>query len=370
MSEHLKLSLPPTTDFHVHLRDDALMRLVTPTIEDGGVDTVYVMPNLQPPITSVAAAISYRKRLQSLAPNVTFLMTLYLDKTITPTTIAEAAAAGIVGLKSYPAGVTTHSEGGMLDYQSYYPIFEAMQKHDLVLNLHGEVPSTPFSGFHTAGQEPATVLNAEPKFLPILHSLHADFPNLRIVLEHCTTKEAIDAVVKCGPTVAGTITAHHLWLTVDDWCGDSFNFCKPVAKTPTDRLALLKAVVDEAGHGKFFFGTDSAPHAIEAKTGMKKAAAGCFTQGWATQLVIGAIEEALKHGWLEAQAFNTETLANFLRHRGRRFYKLAEDNGPQREILLEKRHAKIPDILESSDASLRVVPFRRGEDVWSLAWKS
>jgi dihydroorotase len=130
----------------------------------------------------VAAALSYRDRLQSLAPDVTFLMTLYLNKSTTPTTIAEAAQAGIVGLKAYPAGVTTNSEAGVFDFQSYYPVFEAMQAHDLVLNLHGEVPSTPPSDFLTAGSGDAvTVLNAETMFLPTLHKLHNDFPGEQAV---------------------------------------------------------------------------------------------------------------------------------------------------------------------------------------------
>lgn len=120
----------------------------------------------------------------------------------------------------------------MLDYQEYYPVFEAMQAHDLVLNLHGEVPSTPSTAFVAADNaDTVTVLNAEAMFLPTLHKLHTAFPRLRIVLEHCSTREALDAVRACGPTVAATITAHHLWMTVDDfWCGDAFNFCKPVAK--------------------------------------------------------------------------------------------------------------------------------------------
>jgi dihydroorotase len=141
-------------------------------------------PNLQPPITTVAAALSYRERLQALAPHVTFLMTLYLHPSITPAHIAEAAAAGIVGVKAYPVGLTTHSEAGVVDYEAYYSVFEAMQEHDLVLNLHGEAPSTPATTFMSAdGKEAITVLNAEAAFLPTLHKIHAAFPRLRILLE-------------------------------------------------------------------------------------------------------------------------------------------------------------------------------------------
>jgi len=273
------LEFRPTADFHCHLRDGDMMELVLPTIKKGGCQSVYVMvstltpnftfrgslflkaypprqwlthhkPNLQPPITTVAAALSYRERLQALAPDVTFLMTLYLHPSITPAHIAEAAAAGIAGVKAYPMGLTTHSEAGVVDYEAYYPIFEAMQEHDLVLNLHGEAPSTPAAAFMSS--EAITVLNAEAAFLPTLHKIHAAFPRLRTVLEHCTTKEAVNAVRMCGPTVAASITAHHMWIIIDDAVSNTFNFCKPIAKNMADRVALIQAVMDRSG--KFFFG--------------------------------------------------------------------------------------------------------------------
>ena len=193
--------------------------------------------------------MAYRDRLQALAPDIKFLMTLYLHPSITPETITEAAISGIAGVKAYPAGVTTNSQAGVLDWQQFYPVFEAMQTHDLVLNLHGEVPGTASPD----DEDDVTVLTAEALFMPTLYKIHKEFPKLRIVLEHCTTRDALKAVQSCGPTVGATITAHHLWMTVDDWCGDVFNFCKPVAKTKFDRIALLKAVVD-GGNGKFFFG--------------------------------------------------------------------------------------------------------------------
>lgn len=171
---------------------------------------------------------------------------------MTPDTIAEAARASIVGLKAYPAGVTTNSQAGVLDWEQYYPVFEAMETHDLVLNLHGELPSTA-TALGNGPTDSVSVLNAEALFLPTLHRLHAEFPRLRIVLEHCSSLAALEAVRSCGPTVAATITAHHLWLTIDDVCGDVFNFCKPVAKTAVDRIALVQTIV--GGNKKFFFGT-------------------------------------------------------------------------------------------------------------------
>ena len=186
---------------------------------------------------------------------------------MTPAVVAEAAAAGIAGIKAYPRGLTTNSAAGVAAWDDYWPVFEAMQAHDLVLNLHGEAPHTPASDFaaccgDNGGSDPAgdaptegpavTVLGAEAAFLPTLRRLHAAFPRLRIVLEHATTAAALAAVRACGPTVAATVTAHHLWLTVDDWCGDAGNYCKPVAKTPADRVALVRAVVER--DGKVFFG--------------------------------------------------------------------------------------------------------------------
>jgi dihydroorotase len=177
-----------------------------------------------PPITTVEQALAYKQRLSAIEPNVTYLMSLYLHPSITPSTIAAAAAAGITSVKSYPAGVTTNSDSGVIDYAPFYPVFAAMQEHDLVLNLHGELPPS-------AGPD-ITVLNAEAAFLPTLAALHAAFPRLRIVLEHCTTAAAVEAVRACGPTVAATITAHHLYLTIDDVVGNCYNFCKPVSKLP------------------------------------------------------------------------------------------------------------------------------------------
>jgi dihydroorotase len=147
-------------------------------------------------------------------------MSLYLHPDITPETIIQAKKSGISGVKSYPAGVTTNSASGVVDYESFYPVFTEMERQDLILNIHGELPSTKES-------TDITVLNAEERFLPTLLSLHKKFPKLRIILEHCTTAAAVEAVKQCGNTVAATITAHHLFLTIDNVVADPFCFCKP-----------------------------------------------------------------------------------------------------------------------------------------------
>ncbi|KAJ1342010.1 dihydroorotase [Batrachochytrium salamandrivorans] len=177
-------------------------------------------------------------------------MTLYLNPDLTPEEVHKAAKAGIRGIKSYPRGVTTNSDSGIESYTVYYEIFRAMEEAGMVLNLHGEIPSDPSNDI--------CVLNAEERFLEHLAKLHADFPGLKIVLEHATTKAAVDMVKSLGPTVGCTITVHHLQLLVDDWAGQCHHFCKPVAKFPHDRDALREVV--RQGHPRFFLGTDSAPH--------------------------------------------------------------------------------------------------------------
>lgn len=334
------------------------MAAVTPTIRAGGVNIVYVMPNLFPPITTVEAALSYKSRLELLAPDVKFLMSLYLHPSITPSTISAAKAAGITGVKSYPAGVTTNSESGVVDYESFYPVFAAMEVEGMVLNLHGESPP----GEHI------TVLNAEETFLPTLLHLHRTFPRLRIILEHCTTAAAIEAVKSCGPTVAATITPHHMFLTIDDVVGDPLSFCKPVAKLPSDRIALIRAAV--SGNPKFFLGTDSAPHALHAKRGgagdaLGKCAAGIFTQPYATQLVLEALEEAIEKRDLDKSDVSEEVLRKFLSDNGRRFY----GEGTSKEgIRIIGAAARVMERLRFGVDQNVIVPFRRAERIYSIEW--
>ena len=281
-------------------------------------------------------------------------MSLYLHETVTPETIVEAKKRGITGVKSYPAGVTTNSASGVVDYSLFYPVFAEMERQNMILNLHGE---TPPSG-------DVTVLSAEERFLPILSQLHERFPKLRIILEHCTTAAAIEAVQKCGPTVAGTITAHHLSIIIDSWAGDPFCFCKPVAKTPADRDALLRAAV--SGNPKIFFGSDSAPHPAASKRGGDKVAAGVFTQPYTTQVVIDAFDQACQNGVLKEEDITPEIVEGFMSKFGRAFYGLEEE---QKEFIsLEKKGEKIANILQSD--KLDVVPFRRDQETWSVTWSS
>ncbi|KAK9729525.1 dihydroorotase [Basidiobolus ranarum] len=273
------ITVPAACDFHLHLRQGDLMKLVTPEVEKGGVSLAYIMPNLKPVVANTEQALAYKAELQQLAPNVTFLMTLYLSPELNPEEIRKAAKAGVKGVKSYPRGVTTNSDSGIESYTAYYPVFKAMEEEGLVLNLHGEVPSD--------AEKNICVMNAEETFLSHLKELHEAFPKLRIVLEHATTKAAVDMVKSLGDTVGCTITVHHLSLTVDDWAGQAHHFCKPVAKYPQDRAALRQVIKE--GHPRFFLGTDSAPHPKHLKE-CAQACAGVYTSSHVLPYVATILE--------------------------------------------------------------------------------
>jgi len=242
-----------------------------------------------------------------------------------------------------------------MSYEEFYPVFEEMERQDIILNIHGELPSS--------AHEDITVLSAEEAFLPTLFDIHRRFPKLRIILEHCTSAAAIKAVKACGPNVAATITAHHLFMIVDDWAGDPHCFCKPVAKLPSDRRALLQTVV--SGDPKFFFGTDSAPHPAISKRA-DKYAAGVFTQPHAVGLVIDALEQAVDLGIVNADDVTEAKLQGFLSDYGRAFYRVTDQRNER--IVLRKSDTVIADILRSEDGAVEVVPFRRGKRTWTVEW--
>ncbi|KAK2065435.1 dihydroorotase [Colletotrichum caudatum] len=351
------VELPAAFDAHVHLRDGDMCQIVAPTVRQGGVNQALIMPNLAPnPVTTVKMALEYSARIKQAMgkDEVDLLMTLYLHPDVTPETIKEAKKAGVAAVKSYPAGVTTNSSAGVVDYDAFHEVFKAMEEVDLILCLHGECPSHSGSDI--------TTLNAESKFLPTLKALHAKYPKLKIILEHCTTAEAVEAVKSCGPNVSGTITCHHLFITIDDVVGDALNFCKPVAKLPADRKALLNAVVHS--NGKFFLGTDSAPHPITSKTGPSKAAAGVFTQPYAVQYLLAALDESVARGELRDEEITQERLEGFVSGYGRKFYG-TEDVRKER-VRLTRGGAVVNQTFEG--AGIQVVPFRAGKETWSLEW--
>ncbi|KAI0221000.1 dihydroorotase [Massospora cicadina] len=327
--------IPLACDMHVHLRQGSLMQLVAPLISDGGVGTVFVMPNLQPPIKTTQEALDYKAQLEALNPKVKYLMSLYLSPELTPAEIHKAAKAGIVGVKSYPRGVTTNSDSGIESFEAYYPVFEAMEEVGMVLNLHGEIPSDHAND--------VCILNAEEKFLVHLTELHTRFPKLRMVLEHATTQAAVEKVKELGDTVACTITAHHLRL--------------PVAKYPHDREALRDVI--KQGHPRFFLGSDSAPHPKDRKESMGglPCAAGVFTTPYLLPYI--------------ATLFSTlsclHRLADFTSNNAAKFYRLETDS--EAHITLACQAQVVPDeihYLDDNGFACSVVPYKAGQ---TLDWK-
>lgn len=336
------ISIPPIDDLHVHLRQGEMMKAVAPSITQGGVTRVLVMPNLTPPISSIAQAVAYRSELIKLNPDVEYLMTLYLSPSISIEELRLAKQNHVVGIKSYPKGVTTGSDAGVEDYEVYFAIFAEMEKLGLSLHLHGEVPNT-------------CVMQAEEKFLANLTKIHSAFPGLKIVLEHVTTEAAINAVLACGLNVAASVTVHHIDLTISDVVGNNVNFCKPVAKFESDRDAI-RAIL-KSGNPKFFLGSDSAPHLLGKKSTHCGCPAGIFTQPWIAQYLADAFDRL---GCIEK-------LEAFACHNGAKFLRLPERTSRTSHLRLKKCDFTVPPtfFIQGNDS---VIPFRAGQVLkYSLA---
>ena len=242
-------------DWHLHLRDGTEMAAVLPDTARRFARAM-VMPNLKPPITTVDLARAYRDRIVAALPNgmnFTPLMTLYLTNNTTPQEIERAKASGIIhGVKLYPAGATTNSDSGVTDLRKVSTALAAMEDCDMPLLVHGEVTDAQVD-----------IFDREHEFIErLLRPLVAQYPNLRLMLEHITTRQAAEFVVSAGANIAATITAHHLLLNRNALFQGGVrphHYCLPVLKREAHRQALLKAAT--SGNPKFFLGTDSAPHA-------------------------------------------------------------------------------------------------------------
>jgi len=333
-------------DWHLHLRDGAHLAAVLPFTARQFARAV-IMPNLKPPVATVEAALRYRERiLRALPEKLAFepLMTLYLTDRTPPAEIPKAVASGcIVGAKLYPAGATTHSDAGVTAAENIYPVFEAMQSADLVLQVHGEVA------------DPAVdVFDREKVFIDrVLAPIAQKFPGLRIVFEHVTTREAVQFVQAAGPNIAATITPQHLLHNRNALFQGGIRphyYCLPVLKREQDRLALVAAATGESR--KFFLGTDSAPHARHAK----EAACGCagiFSAHAAIELYAEAFE----------QAGHLPRLAAFAAENGPDFYRLPRNAGT---ITLRRETWTVPASYEFGGEEL--IPFRATDTVgWRLA---
>ena len=333
-------------DWHLHLRDGAALRAVAPaTAQVFG--RAIVMPNLKPPVTTVAAARAYRRRIRAALPagsSFNPLMTLYLTDATSADEIARAKASGFIhAVKYYPAGATTNSQSGVTAIERTYPALAAMEAHDVVLAVHGEVTDAAID-----------VFDRERVFVDrVLATIVRDFPRLRVVLEHLTTEEAVAFVSGASDNVAGTITPQHLLYSRNALFAGGLRphlYCLPVLKRERHRRALVAAAT--SGNPKFFLGTDSAPHARDAKE-HACGCAGCYSAPVALPLYAEAFEDAGALGRLEA----------FASLYGPAFYGLAPNTD---SITLVREKWRVPDTLPFGDQT--IVPLRAGEELrWQIA---
>lgn len=323
---------------HLHLRQDEMLKQVLPyTVKQCA--RALVMPNTLPPVLTASDLNNYRKCILENVPEgseFTPLMTFKVNASIEPVEIGALKEAGAVAGKLYPEGVTTNSEDGVSDFKALYPVYEEMEKQNLILCIHGEEPGE-FS------------LDREKVFLETLLEIVRDFPALRVILEHATTKDAVDCVLSLPDNVACTLTVHHLYLTLDDIIGGMLNphvFCKPVAKLPGDREALVKAAM--SGNPKFFMGTDSAPHTVDNKE-CECGAAGVYS----APVMLPALAQIFE------ESNSLDKLEPYVSEFGARFYGLPLNEG---KLKLVKSSWKVPDIIGD------VKPFMAGQELrWALA---
>lgn len=340
-----ELTLIRPDDWHLHLRDGANMASVLPD-SARRFGRAIVMPNLKPPVTTVELAAAYRDRIvAALEPSSAFqpLMTLYLTDNTTVSEIEKAKSSGFVqAVKYYPAGATTHSENGVTDLKRVYNVLEAMEKMGLPLLLHGEVTDPDIDIFDREA------VFIERHLLPLTRN----FPGLRMVLEHITTRNAAQFVGDAGKQIAATITAHHLLLNRNAlFVGGvrPHHYCLPILKRETHRQALIQAAT--SGNPKYFLGTDSAPHPRQDK----ESACGCagiYTAHAAIELYAEIFEAADALDRLEA----------FASFHGPDFYQIPRNQG---HITLEKRSWMVPESYPCGVDTL--IPLRAGEEIsWKL----
>ena len=332
-----KITLNSPFDMHLHLRDDNMLKLVAPLSSltfAGGI----IMPNLVPPISTKNDVIQYKKRILDAIGNDDFkpFMTLFFKPYSFE--FLNDIKDEISAIKLYPAGITTNSEGGVesIDTKALAPTLNAMAELNIPLAIHGET-----NGF---------VMDREKEFMSVYEELAIAFPKLKIIMEHITTKDAVEMLDKYDNLYA-TITLHHLLITLDDVAGGMLQphlFCKPIAKRYEDREALQKVALN--GHSKVMFGSDSAPHPKDAKENCG-CAAGVFTAPVALQLLIELFDKNNK----------LENLQKFISDNACSIYNMKPLS---KSITFEKTGFKIPNIYTTNEE--KVVPIYSGE---TIQWK-
>ena len=338
----MKITLNSPLDMHLHLRDKEMLEVVAP-LSAKTFSWAVIMPNLVPPVKTIEDVKAYKKRILEATKWEKFnpFMTVFFHEELTRENLEELASE-ILSIKLYPAGITTNSEWwakNLLSEKSK-EVFQDMSDLWIILNIHWETNDF--------------VMDREKNFVPIYESLAQEFPKLKIIMEHITTKESAELVQKYDNLYA-TITLHHLYITLDDvagWMLEPHNFCKPIAKRPEDREALLKLAL--SGNEKVMFGSDSAPHPQNAKE-CSHCSAWVFTSPVALQLLVQLFD---KNNSLE-------NLENFLTNNAKKIYNLNSweniRNIPEKVFTLEKKEFTIPNKFWD------VVPFKNGEKIeWSI----
>jgi dihydroorotase len=340
-----ELTITRPDDWHLHLRDGAALVTLVPHSAARFARAI-VMPNLMPPITGLDQALSYRQRILAAVPEgqrFQPLMTLYLTDETPPREIRRARVSGVVhAAKLYPAGATTHSDAGVTRLENILPVLEAMQDEDLPLLVHAEVTDPDVD-----------IFDREAVFIERhLQGLVYRFPGLRIVVEHVTTREAVEFVRGSPPRVAATITAHHLLYSRNAMLAGGIRphlYCLPILKREPHRGALIEAAT--SGDPKFFLGTDSAPHPRQGKENAC-GCAGCYTACAALELYAEAFE----------QADALDRLEGFASHFGADFYGLPRNRDT---ITLQREEWTLPESYRFGEGGL--VPLRAGERLpWGL----
>lgn len=342
MTDRLTIRRPD--DWHLHFRDGDIMRDVVPYSARQFARAI-VMPNLTPPVTTTALAAAYRDRILAAVPEgVRFepLMTCYLTDTTDADDLARGAAEGVLtAAKMYPANATTNSAAGVSNIENLYPVLARMEAEDIVLCVHGEVTDADID-----------VFDREKEFIDRhLRAIVANFPKLRVVFEHITTRDAVDFVMESGPLVAATITPQHLHINRNAMLVGGIqphNYCLPVAKREEHRLALRSAAT--GGSPKFFLGTDSAPHLRSAK----ETACGCagiFGAPFALESYVTVFEE---EGALDR-------FEGFASLHGPAFYKLPVNDDM---VTLERAEVMVPACLHVTGEE--IVPWHGGA---TIGWR-
>lgn len=331
----MQITLRSPLDMHLHLRDTEMLQLVAPLTTETFAGAV-IMPNLVPPVTSIEMLEAYKERI--LAASSAHAFDPYMVLFFKDYSEAELAAAKkhMIGMKLYPAGATTNSEAGVAQIDSVEHVFKMMEEMEIPLMVHGET-----HGF---------VMDREKEFMSIYEHLAIKFPKLQITMEHITTADAVQLLDRFE-NLRATVTLQHLIITLDDVAGGMLNphlFCKPIAKRPEDREALLGAAL--AAHPRLMFGSDSAPHPIS-----KKECCGCAAGVFTAPLAVARLAQ------LFDQNNSLENLQAFISDNAQRLYGVTP---PEKLVTVEKTPFNVPSVYEGHGHT--VVPMHAGEE---LEWK-